>query len=175
MEPGQVTICRSNADCVVAFGNGIAVACWRYHTQVLDIHELAAAARRAHEASGAPIGMIQLVAASAITPDGQARSAIAHMLQSLHGVVSHSAIVHEAEGFRAAMIRSIVTGLAAISNPGFPHRVFAKLPDAAAWMAADSRRLSALQIVSTATRARSATPKALPVARPAYEAVTRSL
>jgi hypothetical protein len=64
----------------------------------------------------------------------------------------------QADGFRATTIRSIVTGVAALSNPGFPHRVFAKLPDATHWMCEDSvpgaRPLEARQIEALVQHAR---------------------
>jgi hypothetical protein len=134
MRADQVTVCRMNSDHVVGITDGLAVAFWRYHTNAVDVPELAAAARRAQQACGKRVALIQVVPESAITPDGPARAALAKMLRELDGVVSSSAIVHEAEGFRAAMIRSIVTGLATLSQPAFPHRVFARVGEAAAWM-----------------------------------------
>jgi hypothetical protein len=146
MKAHEVTICRTSPDYAVGYAAGVAVAVWRYHTNAQDIPELASAARRAYAACGQPIGLIQIVSATAITPDGPARAALARMLRELSGVVASSALVHEAEGFRAAMIRSIVTGLTAMSSPGYPHRVFAGLRDAAAWMSESNARAPAKQI-----------------------------
>jgi len=169
MAVNQVTICRSNSDYVVGFGRGFAVAYWRYHTNAEYVPELEAAALRAHKAFGGSIGLIQVVPASAITPDSRARGALVQMLRSLNGFVSHSAIVHEAEGFRAAMIRSIVTGVAALSNPGFPHRVFAEVPEAANWMSQGNERWSAVQIVSTVDRIRGSISTAKDITLPVIE------
>jgi hypothetical protein len=146
MKSREVTLCQKNADCVIGYGAGLAVAVWRYHTNAEDVPELATAARRAHAASGHPVGLVQIVPATAITPDGPARAALARMLRELGGVVASSAIVHEADGFRAAMIRSIVTGLTTLSNPGYPHRVFAKLTDAAVWMSQGNGHIHAEDI-----------------------------
>jgi hypothetical protein len=158
MKEGEVTICRTNADHLIGFADGLAIAFWRYHTNAEDVPELANAARRAQAACGRPVGLIQVVPASAITPDGPARAALAGMLRQLDGVVSSSAIVHEAEGFRAAMIRSIVTGLATISKPNFPHRVFGKVGEAAVWMSQSDRSASAERIARTVFQLRSALP-----------------
>jgi hypothetical protein len=133
MDLNQLTIFHSNADCVIGAADGVAVALWVRDTSAEDVAALADAARRAlrsHES----VKLFQIVSATAAAPDGRARTALARMLRGLQGSASHSAIVHEAEGFRAVMIRSIVTGVASLSNPGFPHRVFAKLPEATAWM-----------------------------------------
>jgi hypothetical protein len=158
MEVNSVTICRANPDYVVGYARGVAIAFWRFNTTAEYVAELEATAVRAQKAFGARIGLIQVVAGSAITPDGRARGALAQMLRSLNGSVSHSAIVHEAEGFRAAMIRSIVTGVAALSNPGFPHRVFAEVPEAAGWMSQGNDALTIVRIVSGVDRIRGAIP-----------------
>jgi hypothetical protein len=142
----ELTLCRANTDCVIGHANGLAVAVWRYHTSAEDVPELTHAARRAHAASGRPIGLLQVVLGTAITPDGPARAALARMLRELNGSVSSSAIVHDADGFRAAMIRSIVTGVTRLSNPGYPHRVFAKVADAAAWMSQNDARFQAERV-----------------------------
>jgi hypothetical protein len=154
MTSDRIIICRSSSDAVVAFAESLAVALWRYHTSAEDVRELEAAARRAHEAGAGPVGLIQIVPSTAVSPDSYVRKELARMLRDLNGIVSHSAIVHEAVGFRAAMVRSIVTGVAALSNPGFPHRVFTKLPEAAAWMANDDPRLSPFLIASTVAKVR---------------------
>lgn len=171
MEARQVTICRGNTDYVVGFTRGFAVAYWRYHTNAEYVVELEAAALRAYKAFGGPIALMQIVPGSAITPDSRARAALVQMLRSLNGFVSHSAIVHEAEGFRAAMVRSIVTGVAALSNPGFPHRVFAEVPEAAHWMSHGNERLSAVHLVSSADRIRGSIPKLAELGRPPIEQV----
>jgi hypothetical protein len=173
MEARAVTICRANSDYVVGFSRGVAIAFWRFHTKAEYVSELEATALRAHKACGERIALMQVVAGSAITPDGRARGALAQMLRSLNGIVSHSAIVHEAEGFRAAMIRSIVTGVAALSNPGFPHRVFAEVPEAAGWMSEGNERLNIVHIVSSVDRLRRQIPAAREGMRPMLDEVPR--
>jgi hypothetical protein len=162
VEPKAATITRSNADCVLGYANGIAVALWRYNTTAPDVQELERTALLAHGAHARPIALIQVVPASALTPDAAARTALARMLLNLNGRVSHSALVHEAEGFRAAMIRSIVTGIAALSNPGFPHRVFARLEEAVAWMTPKNPhgRVDALRFTEAVAKVRAVNPLA---------------
>ena len=43
----------------------------------------------------------------------------------------------EGSGFRAAAVRSVVVGLTMLAKQGFPHKVFANLPDAADWLDAE--------------------------------------
>jgi hypothetical protein len=146
---------------------------WRYHTSADDVRELEAAARRAHEASGRAVGLIQIVPSTAVSPDSHVRKELARMLRDLNGVVSHSAIVHEAEGFRAAMVRSIVTGVAALSNPGFPHRVFTKVPEAAAWMAESDPQMSPFVIAATVAQVRAMVSPTPGDRRPSSRRMTR--
>ena len=134
MEAEHVIICQVNPDCVIGFVPGLAVALWRHHTHPESVQQLEVAARQAYKASKQPIGLVQIAPGTALAPDARARTALVRMLQALNGTVGCSALVHEAEGFRAALIRSIVTGLAALSNPGYPHRVFTTVGEAAAWM-----------------------------------------
>lgn len=139
-----------------AYSKGLAVAFWRFHTHAEEVQALEAAVRAAFEITKEPVGLIQVAPSTASTPDSRARSALGSMLRQLNGFVSHSAIVHEAEGFRAALIRSIVTGIVSISNPGFPHRVFASVADAAAWMSQSSKLLKSVPITTIVARVRAA-------------------
>jgi hypothetical protein len=156
MDASSVTICQSNADCVIGFAEGVAVALWVHHTNVEDVEELGKAVRRAHRGSSEPVRLVQVVPQTAITPDSRVRSALASMLRGQQGIVSHSVILFEGEGFRAAMIRSIVTSITSLSNPGFPHRVFGRLPEAAAWMCDGNATPSTRRIEDVVQRIRTA-------------------
>lgn len=146
MDATRVTLCRCNADCAIGAVEGLAVAVWLCHTNVEDLQELGRAVRRAQRAPNELVRLIQVVPQTALSPDARIRSEVARMLRGLQGIVSHSAIVFEGHGFRAAMVRSVVTSITSLSNPGFPHRVFAKLPQAAAWMCDGSASLGARQL-----------------------------
>lgn len=156
VKANQLEVTHKNSDCAIGFTSGVAVAFWRLHTKAADVLELQRAAGQAFEVSGTSIALVQIVLSSALAPDSYARAALAHMLTTLHGRVSHSAIVHEGEGFRAAMIRSIVTGVVALSNPGFPHRVFSTLAESVTWMTKADQRLDAAKINLTVAKVRAA-------------------
>jgi len=156
MDAPSVTLCRSNVDCVIGAADSVAVAFWLHQTTVEDVEELGRAARRAQQGSSERVRLVQIVPQTAATPDARVRAALARMLRGLQGIVSHSVIVFEGEGFRAAMVRSIVTSIASLSNPGFPHRVFATLPEAAAWMCDRRGALDARQIEAIVQRVRTA-------------------
>jgi hypothetical protein len=156
MDASSVTICRSNTDCVIGIAEGVAVAVWLHHTNVEDVAELGRAVRKARRGASESVRLVQVVPRTAITPDARVRAALASMLRGLKGIVPYSVILFEAEGFRAAMIRSIVTSITSLSSPGFPHRVFGNLQDAAAWMCSGDATPSARQIEEVVQRVRSA-------------------
>jgi hypothetical protein len=158
VKTNEVVIARKNSDCVIGFTSGVAVAFWRFNTTAADVLELQRAAGQAYDASGKPIALVQIVPGSAVTPDSHARTALARMLTTLHGRVAHSALVHEAEGFRAAMIRSIVTGVAVLSNPGFPHRVFSTLAESITWMTQADPRFDGAKVNLAVAKVRAAVP-----------------
>jgi hypothetical protein len=160
MDVTSVTLCRSNTDCVIGAGRGVVVAFWRHDTHVEDVEELARAVRSAQRGAKEPVRLVQVVPQSAVTPDGRVRAALARMLRGLRGVVSHSVVLYEGEGFRAAMIRSIATSVLSLSSPGFPHRVFGKLPEAAAWMSDGGTAPSARHIEDVVERVRTAVARA---------------
>ena len=62
------------------------------------------------------------------------RLALADYLSGCRGKMVLSAVVHEGSGFRAAAVRSVVTGLAMMANLPYPHKVFANVDDAARWL-----------------------------------------
>lgn len=160
---GAFESCRINADCNIGFAAGLAVAFWRHHTCCDDVLALEAATIGAHEGCGRRVALIQVVSATAIVPDEPARAALAAFLRRSGRIVARSAIVHEAQGFRAAMIRSIVTGIAALSNPGFPHRVYGCVPDATDWLCQPGDPLAApraREVVERVRLAHSAEPPA---------------
>jgi hypothetical protein len=169
MDATPVTLCRSNADCVIGASSGVVVVFWRHHTHVEDVDELARAVRSAQRGSEEPVRLVQVVPQSATTPDGRVRAALARMLRGLTGVVSHSVVLYEGEGFRAAMIRSIATSVLSLSSPGFPHRVFGQLPEAAAWMSGGDTALSARHIEEVVERVRTAVGRANAADRRAKE------
>jgi hypothetical protein len=156
MDAGSVTIARSNADCIIGFAEGVAVAVWLHHTNIEDVAELGRTVRRAHHGSRDSVRVVQVVTQTATTPDARVRAALASLLRGAKGIVSHSVILYEGEGFRAAVVRSIVTSIASLLNPGFPHRVFGRLPDAAAWMSGGDASPNARQIEEVVQRVRAA-------------------
>jgi len=77
--------------------------------------------------------MLTLVEQSAPLPGTQERDALAKFLASGAGRTRMSAVIHEGTGFRAAMVRGVVTGLTMVARLPYPHKIFATLEEAASW------------------------------------------
>lgn len=77
--------------------------------------------------------LLTVVEQSAPMPTSEVRKALAGFLASGANRTILSAVVHEGAGFRAAAVRSVVTGLAMLTNLPYPHRVFATVAEACEW------------------------------------------
>jgi hypothetical protein len=64
-----------------------------------------------------------------------ARDALVQMVRRPELPLFASAVVHTQEGFSAAMVRSILSGLVLLSGSRFPIRMFASVGDAEGWIA----------------------------------------
>lgn len=78
--------------------------------------------------------LMTIIEEGAPAPGTQERAALGMLLQSETGRTRRSAVVYEGTGFRAATVRSVVTGLALISRPPFPHKVFATVAEASLFL-----------------------------------------
>lgn len=80
------------------------------------------------------IYLLTVVEEDAPMPSYEAREAVAVFLRNGAGRIRMSAVVHEGAGFRAAAVRSVVTGIAMLSKVPFPHHIFATVEQAAKWL-----------------------------------------
>ena len=69
--------------------------------------------------------LLTVVEEDAPMPPYEAREVVAVFLRNGAGRIRMSAVVHEGAGFRAAAVRSVVTGIAMLSKVPFPHHIFA--------------------------------------------------
>lgn len=124
----QVRIVHADAHYVAATWSRVGIAVWRTQTKVDAVNRLATMLGPLSEVYP-KIGLIQLIDDGCEGPDADARAALNHLLKETPKL-SYSAVVYEGDGFRAASVRAIVAGLAALARAPFPHRVFASVPEA---------------------------------------------
>ena len=80
------------------------------------------------------VGMLTVVTSTAPMPPSESRDRLARFMRE-GTYVKASAVAFEGTGFRAAAIRSVVTGLTLLAKQAFPHRIFSTLEDASGWLA----------------------------------------
>jgi hypothetical protein len=112
----------------------VVIVLWRGETTLSAVAQLREVLRELIAEYPEGIGLIQVVETSAPPPDAVARKAIARLLAQERGYLKGSALVFEEGGFRMAAVRAIVSGIATLARPGYPHVVFATVLEAADWL-----------------------------------------
>jgi len=140
-------VVRSTGDFAAGFSGQLVAVVWRVRTLDEDVALTTSLVCSVHEATQQLVGLIQIVPPEAVVPDGRMRKTLVKMLRGFEGRVSNSAVIQLGSGFRAAIVRSVVTGLAALSTPSYPHRVFATLREAASWMHEGHDRIPATSVI----------------------------
>jgi hypothetical protein len=129
-------VVEATEDVAVGYWSSLATAVWLKTTHPHHATSLKTAIVGAQASSPSrKVWLLQIVTPEAIVPDARSRAALAGMLCAVDGIVSHSAVIHIGSGFRASIVRSIVTGLNALGRQQFPHHVFASLDEGVAWLA----------------------------------------
>lgn len=112
----------------------VLVAVWRTETRAAAV-ERVSQVLGARAATHRDVALLQVVEAGATAPDVDARRAISGMLKRHASVIRCSAVVYEGDGFRAATLRAVVTGISLLSRPSYPHVVFGSTIAAINWTA----------------------------------------
>lgn len=107
---------------------------WRRETTARGVEALSAAYR--DHASRYPSGvyLLTIIEPGAPMPAPAERESIAVFLRMCGGRTRMSAVVIEGSGFRAAAVRSVVTGMAMLVRLPYPHEIFGSLEQAARWL-----------------------------------------
>jgi hypothetical protein len=88
-----------------------------------------------------PIAFLTVVEANADLPEPAARDELASMFKKLAESVACSALVFEGQGFKAAAVRGVTTGINMLARQPFPHKVFANVDEAGGWLVKQSSGL----------------------------------
>ena len=110
-------------DYSLAYWNEIVAVVWRHETTVDAVQCLQSAVADLAQAHPKGIDMLTVIAERAPLPSSVARKALADLLSEGSAFIRCSAVILEGSGFRAATVRSVVTGLTMMSKHDFPHRI----------------------------------------------------
>jgi|KBSMisStandDraft_5_1062788.scaffolds.fasta_scaffold557882_2 hypothetical protein len=145
--PESWTLVSKDADYALAHWQQVFAVFWRRETTVEGARDLARSCAAFAATQPRGIGLLTIVESGAPLPASSARNEIADFLASGSKFIKCSAVVFEGSGFRAAAVRSVVTGLTLMAKQAYPHKV-CSLEDAIAMFArilpeATGRALSA--------------------------------
>ena len=107
---------------VIGTWRRIVFTIWRRETTTRGIRGMQEAVRGAR-ADGGLLAMT-VVTDQAPMPPSEVRDQLARAMASFEGDVVSSALVFEGTGFRAAAVRSVVSGISLVRKMPYPHRVF---------------------------------------------------
>ena len=81
--------------------------------------------------------MVTIVEQGAPLPSTQARTVTAEILRT--APIRLSAMVFEGQGFGAAAVRGVITGIGLLARTPYPHRTFATVTEAVSWIERETR------------------------------------
>lgn len=110
------------------------------------------------------VALLTIVEPNAPMPSSEAREALANFMADNGDRILVSAVAYEGAGFRAAAVRSVVTGLTMLARQPFPHKVFATLEAASAWLVTKLRgglgaRTEASELIDAVRASRAELPE----------------
>jgi hypothetical protein len=120
----------------VATWRRFVVIIWRHDTTHDGVSDL----RRALTATASKseqIALVTIVEPNAPPPPSEVRDALARLLGEFGRTIRFSAVAFEGSGFRAAMVRGVVTGLTLLARMPYPHKVFAGVDESSRWLTAN--------------------------------------
>src|SRR5262245_29310866 len=123
-KPTRQGVVRSTPDFAAGISGRLVAVAWKRVTQAVDISFARTLLRGTHAGASEPLVFLQFVPSTAQAPAAREREAVARLLADSAGVVSHSATVYVGQGFRAAMVRSIIIGINALARQPYPIRIF---------------------------------------------------
>jgi hypothetical protein len=123
-------------DHCVAIWEDVLFVIWRRAVTSFGVSAVREALLKQIQERGGNLGVIIVVEEHVnIAPDPEVRKALAKCFAEREREIISVAMVHEAAGFRAALVRAVVTAITLMMSSPTPHRVFASVPPAAAWLA----------------------------------------
>lgn len=124
---------RATPDFALGYWHDVFICCWRVRTTMEGAGELQAHCEEFGKSRSEGIGLLTIIEANAPAPENDARAAIADFLGTAH-YIRGSGVAFEGTGFRAAAVRSIVSGLTMLARQPYQHKVFDAVPTTMNWL-----------------------------------------
>jgi hypothetical protein len=121
--PEQWRLIARDPDYALATWQQIFAVIWRKETTLHGAIHLRSACTEFASRNPRGIGLLTIIEPNAPLPPSEIRKSIADFLQEGSSFIKCSTVIFEGTGFRAAAVRSVVTGLTLMAHQAFPHRV----------------------------------------------------
>ncbi|MBV1860269.1 MAG: hypothetical protein KUG77_17780 [Nannocystaceae bacterium] len=120
-------------DFALGYWRDVFICSWRVRTTMEGAGQLVKHCAEFGTTRSSGIGLLTIIEANAPAPENDARAAIADFLGSA-AYIRGSGVAFEGTGFRAAAVRSIVSGLTMLARQPYEHKVFDAVPATMTWL-----------------------------------------
>jgi hypothetical protein len=125
-------IVEDTCDHLIGTFQSVVFVVWRCETSVAGVSRLVATLHQLARGLANDVVLFVVAEQDALAPAPAARGPIAQMLQT--APLACCVLTLEGEGFRAAALRAVATGIGLVAAPRFPYRPFSTVQAAAAWL-----------------------------------------
>ena len=153
-DPWTLTVTYAFNGLLVGTIGPVSLAIWRTKptAELFEVQRLDLTSAVARDPG--KIAFLCVVEATADPPDQSVRDASAAMISSLGAGLVGCACVIEGKGFRAAITRTVLAGMALVARHAAPNRFFESVPVASAWLSERLGRGSELGLAEKVELAR---------------------
>lgn len=130
---------HADKDVIIGSLERLYIIIWRQDTTVAAVNRIGTIFRELWAGGAGPQLLLTVVRPEAAMPPADARKALSAYLLSCAGRLLYSSVAFEGEGFKAAAVRGVITGLNLVSQLPFPHKIFPRVHEAATWLEREAR------------------------------------
>ncbi|MEN9577234.1 MAG: hypothetical protein RJA70_243 [Pseudomonadota bacterium] len=113
----------------------VVVLWWRTEVVVGGANAITTAFRKLVAEGSEPIGFLTIINADCdVRTPAPVRAAISKLLNTYDKTIGAAGIVYGAQGFKATVLRSVITAINLASRSSFPNRVFPDLHHGEQWL-----------------------------------------
>jgi hypothetical protein len=117
---------------LVGTWRNVVIVLWRVSTLPEDVAFTSDLLARLAKMHPEGVGLFQSVEDTCLErPSGPTKEAIARLLRDGRSYIKASTVLFNGQGFRAAVVRAVATGLISLTRPGFPHQAHTSIEEAA--------------------------------------------
>jgi hypothetical protein len=131
----QLIVLEATASHTIGTWRNFALVIWRRETVLAGLIGVRTQLTELSKRYPKNVCLMQIIEKNGAAPEPVVRTAIADTLTSFREHIIGSSIIFEESGFKAAVVRAVVSGVTLLAKFGFPHVVFSAVGEASVWHA----------------------------------------